>query len=402
MKTLLVIIDGLSEKPIAKLGGKTPLEKAKTPNLDFLAKNGICGQASPFWLKEQKYPRSDTAHLALLGYDPKLYYLGRGPYEVAGIEMDFKKGDIALRANFGTVDKNLKIIDRRVGRISRTEPLINALSKVKKIKGIRFFIKKSYGHRAGLILRGKNLSDKISDGDPYKVNVKVKKIIPLDKSFQAKFTAEALNQYLEKCSEILNNHPLNKKRRKEGKLSANCLLLRGAGKFKETPGFQKKHKLKAACIAGGGLYKGIGRVLGMDLIKVKGANGFPNTNLKGKFSAAKRILNGKRYNFVFLHIKAADNLAEDGSYLGKKNFIEKIDKAIKLVFDLKNTLIVVTADHSTCSSLKRHCLEPVPVLMFGKGKDKVNCFSEKACRKGNLGKIKGIDLMKTILKLEGK
>ena len=402
MKTLLVIIDGLSEKSIAKLGGKTPLEKAKTPNLDFLAKNGICGQISPFWFKKQKYPRSDTAHLALLGYDPKLFYLGRGPYEVAGIGMDFKKRDVALRANFGTVDKNLKIIDRRAGRISGTEPLINALSKIKKIKNIRFFIKKSYGHRAGLILRGKNLSDKISDGDPHKINIKVRKIVPLNRSFQAKFTAEVLNQYLEKCSEILNNHPLNKKRRKEGKPSANYLLLRGAGKFKETPSFRKKHKLKAACIAGGDLYRGIAKILGMDLIKVKGADGSPNTNLKGKFSAAKRILSGKRYNFIFLHIKATDNLAEDGNYIGKKNFIEKIDKAVKSVFDLKNTLIVVTADHSTCSNLKRHCLEPVPVLMFGKRKDKVDCFSEKACRKGDLGKIKGIDLMKTIFKLEGK
>ncbi len=389
MKILLIVIDGLGDKPIPQLGNKTPLEAAKTLNLDFLAENGICGLISPFYFPYQKYPRSDTAHLALLGCDPKKYYLGRGVYEVAGIGMKLKKGDIAIRANFGTVDDNLKIVDRRAGRISQTDSLIKALSKIKEIEGVKFLVKKSYGHRAGLVLRGKGLSSMISDGDPHKPGVYVDKIIPLDKSKKSAFTAKVLNEYLERTHKILKECSLNRKR----KLPANYLLVRGAGEMRNIPNF----KLKAACIAGGGLYKGVGKILGMDLINVKGATGFPTTDLKAKFSAAKRALSGK-YDFVFLHIKATDNLAEDGNFIGKKKFIEKIDRDIKSLLTLKNTLLAITADHSTCCALKRHCLEPVPVLFFGDGKDKVKSFSEKAFKKGKLGKFKQIKLMSKLIK----
>jgi 2,3-bisphosphoglycerate-independent phosphoglycerate mutase len=336
--------------------------------------------------------------LALLGYKPQEYYLGRGPYETAGIGMELKKGDVALRVNFATVSKDLKVIDRRAGRISKTESLIKALQGI-EIQGIKFLIKKSYGHRAGLILRslkpGLNLSAKISDGDPHKIGVKIKKIIATDKTPQAEFTAEVLNKYLEKTHRVLKEHPLNKKRGKRELLPANYLLVRGAGEMRKTPTFKEKHNLRACCIAGGGLYKGIGKILGMDLIKVKGATGLPTTNLKGKFLAARNAL--KKYDFIFLHIKATDNLAEDGNFQGKKKFIEKIDKDIKTLLKLKNTLMVITADHSTCCSIKRHCLEPVPILIFGGGRDRVQQFSEKACREGRLGRIKQMEVMKTLL-----
>ena len=387
MKILLIIIDGLGDRPIPQFGNRTPLEAAKTPCLDKSTQKGVSGLVSPFLFSRQEYPSSDTAHLALLGYDPKVYYLGRGPYELTGIGVTLQKGDVALRANFSTVDKNLKVIDRRAGRISQTQPLINALARIKQIDGVKFIIKKSYGHRAGIVLRAKNLSAKISDGDPHRVGAKVKKILPLDKSPQAKFTAGALNKYLETAHRIL----------KKTNSPANYLLVRGAGQMKETPSFKKKYGLKAACIAGGALYKGIGKILGMDLIKVKGANGLPNTNLKGKIQAAKRAL--KNYDFVFLHIKAADSLAEDGNFKAKKDFIEKIDKNLKPILNLKDTLIIVTADHSTCSLLKRHCLEPIPILIYGNGKNGVQKFSEKACQKGKFGKLKQLDLMPEILKL---
>ena len=395
-KIILVVIDGLGDRPIPALKNKTPLEAAFTPNLDFLAQNGVCGMIETFWFPEQKYPHSDTTHLALLGYNPEVYYLGRGPYEVTGIGMDLKKGDVALRANFGTIDKNLKIIDRRAGRISQTQPLVRALARIKEINRVRFLIKKSYGHRAGLILRGRNLSAEISDGDSKVTGVRPLSILPKRKSKEAIFTARVLNKFLEKAYQILKDHPLNKQREKQGKLPANFLLVRGAGQMKETPAFRKKYRLRAACIAGGGLYKGIGKILGMDLIKVKGATGFSDTNLKGKILAAKKNL--KKYDFIFLHIKAADNLAEDGNFRGKKEFIERIDKNMEYLLNLKNILIVVTADHSTCCSLKRHCLEPVPILIFGNGKDKVSQFSEKACQKGRLGKIKQLNLMPAVLK----
>lgn len=400
MKIILIIIDGLGDEPIPALGNKTPLEAAKTAHLDFLAKNGICGAVEPFKFPWQEFPESDTCHLALFGYSPAKYHLGRGVYEAAGIGMNMKEGDVALRVNFANVDDNLEIINRRAGRISDTEELIKALQGI-EIDGVQFLIKKSYGHRAGLILRCltpgvKHLTAKISDGDPHKVGARVRQILPLDKSAEAEFTAEVLNKFLEKAHLILKNHSLNKERERQGLLSANFLLLRRAGQFRETPSFKEKYNLKAGCVAGGGMYKGIAKILGMNLIRTKGATGLPNTSLKGKILAAKNAL--KSYDFVFLHIKAADSLAEDGNFFGKKDFIEKIDENLKPLLALKNTLIAVTADHSTCSLLKRHCSRPAPLLIFGNGKNGVEKFSEKDCENGKLGIIKQINMMEKILK----
>ena len=399
MKILLIIIDGLGDRPIVELGNRTPLGAAKTLNLDYMAQQGVCGLVTPFLFSGEKEPTSEGAHIALFGYQN--YFLGRGPYEAVGANMKMKAGDIALRVNFATVDENLKIIDRRANRIEKTQPLIDALLNI-KIDNVEFLIKKSFGHRAVLILRCskpafEQLSAEISDNDPHGVGTRVKKIIPLNQSKEAGFTADVLNKYLAQAEHILKDEPLNKKREKQGFLPANYLLVRGAGKFKETPNFKERYNLNAACVAGGGLYKGVAKILGMDLLKVNGATGMANTNLKAKFLATKNAL--RKYNFVFLHIKATDTFAHDGDFVGKKEFIEKIDKNIKSILGLKNTLIAVTADHSTCCDLKRHCLEPIPILIFGDGKDNVSQFSEKACKKGKLKKIKQTDLMPKILDL---
>jgi len=396
-KILLIIIDGLGDKPISRLDNKTPLEAAKTPNLDWLAKNGICGQMQPFQFSWQRFPESDTAHLAIFGYNPKKYYLGRGVYEAAGVGLnlrELKKRDVVLRVNFATVDNNLRVIDRRAGRISKIQPLVKYLNGA-TINGVKFLLKKSLSYRAVLILRGKNLSKEITDGDPHYIGRKVLRIKPKIK--KAEFTAKVLNEFLERANLILENHPFNKKRKKRGLLPANYLLIRGAGQFKKTPSFRKRYKLSAACVAGGPLYKGVAKILGMDLIKVRGATGLLNTHLKGKFLAVKKAL--KKYGFVFCHIKAADSLAEDGNFRGKKMFIEKIDKNLKPLLGLKNTLIVITADHSTCCNLKRHCLEPIPILIYGikTRPNKIIKFSEKTCKKGKLGRIKQLNLMPQIL-----
>jgi 2,3-bisphosphoglycerate-independent phosphoglycerate mutase len=391
-KILLIIIDGLGDEPIPRLKNKTPLEAANTPNLNFLVKNGICGLVKPFLFPKEKKPSSEGTHIALFGF--KDYFLGRGPYEAIGVGIKMKKGDIAFRGNFATVNENLKVIDRRAGRVEKTQPLIKALKKI-KIKGFKFLIKKSYGHRFVLVLRGKNLSPKISSNDPQKVGVKVKEILPLDKSRKSKITAQILNQFLEMAYQILKEHPFNKERVKKGLLPANYLLIRGAGKLKKTPTFKEKYNLKAAYIAGGALYKGIAKILGMKGIFVKGATGFANTNLKGKILAAKKGL--KKYDFIFLHIKATDTFAEDGNFIGKMKFIEKIDQNLKPILNLKNTLIVVTGDHSTSSLLKKHCKREIPILIYGDGKDGVEKFSEKECQKGKLGKIRQIDLIEKIL-----
>ncbi len=307
------------------------------------------------------------------------------------METKILPGDVCLRGNFATVDnKTLKIIDRRAGRIKETKNLIKAISGI-EIEGIKFLIGRAASHRIGIVMRGRGISSKISDGDPKVNGVKPRVIRPLNKSKEAEFTSMVLNQFLQKSHLILKNHPLNKKR----KLPANYILTRGAGSLKKIKGLKEKYGLKPVCIAGGALYKGIGKYLGMDLINVKGANGLPTTNLKGKILVAKSAL--KRYNFIFCHIKAADNLAEDGNYKGKKEFIEKIDKNLKALVNLKNILIVVTGDHSTCSLLKNHCKNPIPILIYGKDKDGIQRFCEKECSKGALDKVRQIDLLKKIL-----
>jgi 2,3-bisphosphoglycerate-independent phosphoglycerate mutase len=388
-KVVLIIIDGLGDETIPQLGNKTPLEAARTQNFDFLAKNGICGLVLP-WHEKGKLPTSEDTHLAIFGYDPKKSNPGRGVLEVLGIGEKIKKGDVCFRGNFATVDENLVIIDRRAERIEDTEDLIESLNRI-KIKGTKVIVKKAFGHRIGIIFRGKNLSANVSSNDPKKVGIKVLKIKG------QKRMVKIVNEFLEKARAVLKNHPKNKKRIKEGKLPANYILLRGAGKFKKIESFKEKYGLKAAFIAGGTLYKGIGRYLGMEEIKVKGADGTIKTNLKGKFLAAKKAI--ENYDFIFLHIKATDNLAEDGKFLEKKEFIEKIDQNLKPILNLKDVLIVITGDHSTCSLKKGHCNLPNPILIYGAKKDGCENFSERECKKGKLGILKQIDLMKKIFTL---
>ena len=396
MKIILILIDGLGDEPIPALGNKTPLEVAETPNLDFMAKNGRCGLVKTFRFPEENEPTSEGAHIALFGYEDN--FLGRGAYEAMGIGIKLKKTDVALRVNFAFVfqeeESGLTIVDRRAGRIEKTQPLIKALSGI-KIQGITFLLKKAFGHRAVLVMRGKGLSKNISDGDSHAENGLVKNILPLDDSKEAKFTAEVLNQFLAQSHQILENSVFNKKRKKNGLLPANFLLIRRAGQIGDIVSFKNKYGLRSGFVAGGGLYKGMARILGMKEIKVKGATGFYNTNLKGKISAVKKNINN--FNFIFCHIKATDTFAHDGDFQGKKDFIEKIDKNLKPLLNLKNTLIVVTGDHSTCSLEKDHCCLPVPIFVYGEEKDLINKFSERDCLKGSLGTIKQEDFMQIIL-----
>jgi len=398
-KIIFIVLDGLGEKPVPQLKNKTPLEAAKTPNLDYLAKEGMCGSMSPVY--HTAIPTSEEGHLSLFGYDTEKYPLKRGLFTATGAGIKMKKGDVALRGNFATVSENLKMIDRRAGRISETADLIKSVNGI-TIDGIKLLVRYAGGHRIGVVLRGKGLSSNISDGDAHyeKLKNEAKKITPLNKTSEAKFTAEVLNKFLDKTHLILKDHPLNKKRKKKKLFPANYILLRGATSLMKLPSFKKRYGLKACCIAGKILYKQIAEFLGMKLITVKGADGSPSTNLKGKIKATIRNL--KKYDFVFLHIKATDSLAEDGNYSEKKKFIERIDKNIKPLLSLKNTLIIVTADHSTCCVLKRHCKEPIPLLVHGAGKDKVSSFTERTCKEGKLGKFSQLKLMSKVMNLYKK
>lgn len=400
-KALVFVMDGLGDRPIPEFDNKTPLEYAKTPNFDKLASESQCGLM--YTLGRGKRPGSDTAHLSIFGYPIDEYYTGRGPIEAAGVGIELQEGDVAFRGNFGTVLDDWTVLDRRAGRIKDVTPFAEALDGI-EIDGIKFIVKKGTAYRAGVVMRGKGLSSMVTDADSHNANDKIHEVVAKDDSKEAAFTASVLNKFMKKSYEILNNMEENKEREKNGELKANFLLLRGAGIYPKLPKFTTKWGFNnACCIAGGGLYRGVGAFLGMDLINVEGATAQPDTNLEGKFRAAIEAL--KKYDFVFLHVKPTDSLAEDGNYMGKKDFIEKIDKYVSILNEVDDeTVIVITADHSTACELKAHSGDPVPIMFHAKGvrNEGLTKFSEREFAKGSLGIIEGKDVMPNVLNIMGR
>ncbi|MCL2680792.1 MAG: 2,3-bisphosphoglycerate-independent phosphoglycerate mutase [Coriobacteriia bacterium] len=402
-KTIFVIFDGLGDRPIPAFDGQTPLEYAHTPNLDALAARSICGLMHP--LGRGVRPGSDVSHLAIFGYPLEKYYTGRGPIEVAGLGksgLAMQAGDVALRGNFGTVDAQGNIIDRRAGRISDVTPFAAAIDGM-VVDGVRCRVIAGTAHRAGVVLQGKGLSAAISDADPHAEGHPVAAVRPLDDSKEAAFTAEVLNTFMRTSHETLSGLAINEQRSAAGQLPANFLLVRGAGVYPSMPAFNEKYDLKSCCIAGGGLYKGIGAFLGMDIIEVAGATALPDTDIAAKFAAAVQMT--ENYDFVFVHVKAADSLAEDGNFEGKKTFIERADAAAALFSNLPDdTLLVMTADHSTACELKAHTADPVPLMLCNPSVriDAVSQFSERACMQGGLGQLDAANIMPEVLNMMGK
>lgn len=400
-KAVVFVMDGLGDRPIVEFKNKTPLEAAKTPNFNKIMKQSQCGLM--YTLGRGKRPGSDTAHLSIFGYPIEEYYTGRGPIEAAGVGIKLEEGDVAFRGNFGTVDSDWKVLDRRAGRIKDVTVFAQALDGL-EIDGVKFIVKPGTAYRAGVVMRGKGLSNKITDADSHNAGDNIHTVVAKDESKEAKFTAEVLNKFMRKSYEILESLEENKKRENHGELKANFLLLRGAGICPQMPKFIDKWGFRnACCIAGGGLYKGVGAFLGMDLINVPGATAQLDTNLEAKFKATVEAL--KTYDFVFLHVKPTDSLAEDGNAIVKKEFIEKIDKYVSILNQVdEETLIVITADHSTACELKAHSADPVPILFHAKGirNDGLKCFGERECAKGSLGIIEGRDVMPNILNVMGK
>ncbi len=403
-KVLLVVIDGMGDR-----GEKTPLSVADTPNMNKLAEMGINGIMDP--ISPGIRPGSDTGHLSLLGYDPFKYYTGRGPIEAAGAGIDVLPGDVAFRVNFGTVKGEGSVfekivVDRRAGRISETDELVKAVNEGVDLSGfeVQFIFKRGSGHRGALVLRGRDLSDKVTDTDPHKVGVKVKRCEPTVDDEKARRTAEIVNYFMEKSHEILDRHPFNLEREKKGLLKANVLLLRGAGEVPHIPPFEKRYGMKLAVVSGTTLIKGIGRILGGDVIEVEGATGNRYTNVKGKVEAAIKAL--ETHDFVLLHFKATDELGHDGDFDGKREFIEKLDRHFErfLSLDFSKVCLIITADHSTPVTARDHTGDPVPITIVHEGvrRDDVKEFSELSAYKGGLCRIRGMDLMNIVMDLIDK
>lgn len=393
------MLDGLGDLPVDEFGGKTPLEAADTPTFDNLAKSGITGLMHT--ISPGIIPGSDTAHLALFGYDPRKVYTGRGPFEAAGIGLNAHSGDIALRANFATINNGI-IVDRRAGRIRERTHEIAALINDREIEGVKILFKEGTEHRGALLLRGEDLSPEISGNDPRKEGLLPEKIdaaIP-----EGEFTAQVLRKLVNQLSKDLPRLDINQERKAMGLPPANYILFRGAGVVPTLLPFTQIHGVDTAtCVAGGGFYKGIARLAGMKVIEsITGVTGGTNTNLSAKKDTAFSALDDN--DFVFLHIKGADNLGHDGDFIGKKKFIERIDDAFSDLIELENIVISITGDHSTPCSIKDHSSDPTPVLISFNGIrcDEVSKFGERPVSRGGLGHIIGTDLSRLVMSFAGR
>ncbi|MCX6815882.1 MAG: alkaline phosphatase family protein [Candidatus Aenigmarchaeota archaeon] len=384
MKYLMIVLDGVGDI------GKTPLMIAKKPNIDKLARNGTLGL---YKINYGKDVNSDVGYLSLLSSYFK-NYPGRGYLEALSVGIQVGKKDVCIRGNFATLDKNRILVDRRAGREEY------GLDKVCKkfngtvVDGVRFSVVKSAGHRVVIILKGKGIDPGIVPNDPMKTGVRLTHVKAKNK--KAEFTAQVINKFLEKVEREMPKMAINKKR----KFPANTILIRNAGHAAKPDSFKKRFHLKSCCIAGIPIARGVARYLGIDVINVKGATGYPNTNLAAKFLSLQK--NIKKYDFVFLHINATDILSHDGKYKEKIRYIEKIDKHLGKMLahiDLKNARIAITCDHRTASApfykKYRHLNLPVPFMLSGPGIRAMGMkFDEKNCGKGvKLGQNKFVQFM---------
>ncbi|MGB9134519.1 MAG: 2,3-bisphosphoglycerate-independent phosphoglycerate mutase [Candidatus Bathyarchaeia archaeon] len=408
MKAVLVIADGMADVPLKELGSKTPLEVAKKPSLDRVAESGICGLIDV--IAPGIPPGSDTAHLALLGYDIMEVYSGRGALEALGSGVDVLPNDLAFRCNFATVDRDFTVVDRRAGRIENEEAAKLTAAIEESLRADppevgNILFKNTVQHRAILRLSGPNLSNMVSDTDPHVAGVKVLRAHPLDDSPEAKSTADILNELTHRFCEVLSNSPLNKEREKRGQLPANIVLCRGVGQLPEVDPLPLLYGIRPAAIAAVPLVRGVCKVAGMRLLPVSGATGTYETDVIAKAKAAVEALG--HYDFVLVHVKAADLAGHDNKPQKKVEMIERVDALVGYILahaDLVETFIVVTADHTTSSIKKEHSGEPVPLAITGPNvrTDDVEEFGERTCAKGGLGRILGRDLMPILLNLLGK
>jgi len=401
-KVLFLVLDGISDRPCEALNGQTPLSAARTPVLDRLAAEGVCGIMDT--VAPGIRPGSDTSHLALLGYPPQEYYTGRGPLEAEGTGIHMTAGMIGFRCNFATVGGDGLITDRRAGRISGTGPLSEAIRESVDLSplGLGFRFESGAGHRAALALVGEGLGDKVSSNDPKKEGVRPLTIRACtDEPADAK-TAEACNEFIRQSAKVLSDHPLNARRIEEGLVPANLLLIRGAGKMGAFPQFQERYSLSGSVISAATLISGIGKVVGLEHIPVPGTTGSVDSDLDAKVKATLGELDRK--DFVLMNIKGADEAGHDGKGIQKRDFIEVIDAALEPLLGLEDTLLVVCADHSTPCSIKDHSADPVPVVIRGPGVrvDRTVRFDEVSCAEGGLNRIRGCDLMPIVLDLINK
>ncbi|MEW5876841.1 MAG: 2,3-bisphosphoglycerate-independent phosphoglycerate mutase [Acidobacteriota bacterium] len=379
-RILLLVMDGLGDIPNAQ--GQTPLSAARKPNLDRLAREGCCGRFDP--VGPGVTPGSGPGHLALFGYDPTQYEIGRGVLSAVGIDFPLQAGDVAARFNFCTLDAQGHIVDRRAGRIP-TEENRRLVAKLREVQlpGVQVFVETESEHRGVLVLRGEGLSPRIADTDPQKTGVPplpVRALVP-----EAERTAALVAQFVSEAQRILAGEP-----------QASGLLLRGFDSLPRIPSMQERFRLRPLCVATYPMYRGLARLVGMEVVE-------PPESLADIPRVLTRYVEG--HDFAFVHVKYTDKAGEDGDFERKKAVVEEVDRLLPELLAARFDVVVVTADHSTPVALASHSWHPVPALLWAPGRvfaDDVAEFSEKACIAGALGRLPLRFLLAEALACAGK
>lgn len=416
-KILYVVLDGLGDLPVKELANKTPLEAAVTPNMDRLAQSGKTGIVYP--VGRGIAPESDIAVISLLGYDAHKYYTGRGPLESFAEGLAVNDGDVAFRVNFATVAEDGKVIkDRRVGRNLTTEEAVALAKEINSkvtLSSATFEFKSTIGHRGILVIRGmhQKLSGWITNTDPAygregvfgvaleKFDNTVSTSVPMagyENDLSAKEAAKLLNEFTEKSIKVLNEAGINKKRVSEGKMPGNLILSRDAGdRLPKFPPIKEVFNLKFGSFVQMPVEKGIALLTGIDIIDVPQSSGHLDVDYP---IWAKIALDSiQKYDGIYVHLKGPDEPAHDGDFIKKKESIEAIDKyfftSLLSQLDLANTIVAITADHSTVCAVKAHTADPVPLLVCG-GNIKADgsmSFSERAAKLGSIGELLGNQIL---------
>ncbi|MHA2429022.1 MAG: 2,3-bisphosphoglycerate-independent phosphoglycerate mutase [Candidatus Hermodarchaeia archaeon] len=381
-KIVLLLLDGLGGLPI-KPDGPTELEAAKTPNMDKLAAEGSLGQTIP--IRQGITPGSGPAHLALFGYDPLTYDVGRGALSASGVGIQVNPGDIAVRGNFCSLDEKGNITDRRAGRIPNEEalPLVEKLQAI-QIPDVDINVKHVKEYRFTVVMRGQSLDDNIADTDPQRTGVPS---LPVTATHPAaEKTAAYFQEWVNQAQSILSDQP-----------KANGVTLRGFATNPALPQYKDIFGLKAGCVAVYPMYRGVAHLVGMEVIQ------FPGESPEEEFQTVAE--NWQNYDFFFVHIKKTDSMGEDGNFDGKVKVIESVDKALPDLLNLEPDVLIITGDHSTPARMKSHSWHPVPLLLWAPETclpDTQSLFGERTCAQGGLGTILATEVMPLALAHAGR
>lgn len=400
MKYIIILGDGMSDQPEWEAGGKTPLMVANIPNIDKLAAMGCSGLLKT--IPDNLHPGSEVANLAVLGYDVEAVFEGRGVIEAASIGVELEEGDLAMRCNLVTLKGDI-IYNHSAGHITTPEAdeLIKYLNQNLGNEKVQFYTGVSYRHL--LVLKGGNKTLRCTP--PHDVpGEKFKPLLPIASAPEGESTAALLNDLMVRSQKLLNDHPVNVKRRSEGKEAANSIWPWSPGYKPNMPTLKEMFDVKSsAVISAVDLIQGIGVYAGMEVIKVEGATGLYDTNYEGKAQAALDAL--KRHDFVYLHIEASDEAGHEGNLDLKIKTIEYLDKRV-VKFLMEETAkmeepvtIAILPDHPTPWKLRTHTREAVPFVIYHPGKtpDSVDRYDEFAAAGGSYGVLKSKEFMEKLL-----